>query len=166
MQQSSFRITGNRDAMTLSHSVKVTHHMSCILSYSSFWSHWSTAKQHSRSWCLTYLKIRLVQHTLQLRHLGCGPWLTSNLSWREAPGRGSEATQALVQTSQLGAHRLTQHPVATSVLENPPLPSVGQACTLHLPHTHVGTFLSSHNTFKLEYGVQTTTTWHKQMQLF
>lgn len=143
--------------MTLSHPVKVTQHVSCIPSYSS-WSHWSTAKQQSRSRCLTCLKTRLLRHTLQLRHLGSGPLVTSTPSWQEAWGGGEWSH--LGSRPDFSACGSSNHWTSclTSVLENPPLPSVGQAWTLHLPHTCTGTLLSPRNTSKLEHGMQTTTT--------
>lgn len=152
--------------MTLSLSLKVTQHIICIPSYSSFWSLWSTDKQQPRSWCLAHLKICLLQHTLQLRHLGSEPSVRSKLSKQEAPGRGSEATQALVQISQPAAHWFIEHPVAASTLQNSPLPPMGQACALHLSHTGAGTF--GHHITPSNWSTECKLfiTWHKQMQLF
>ena len=152
--------------MTLSHPVKVTQHISRVSSYSSFWSQRSTAKQQPRPRCLTYLKILLLQQTLQPRSVGPGLPVTSSLSRQEAPGRGSEAAQAPVPTPQPVAHLPTSPPVTISVLENPPLPSVGLACTLHLPCGCIGTFLSSRNTLNWSTECRLLLTWHKEMQLF
>lgn len=137
--------------MTLSPSLKVTQHIICFPSYSCFWSLWSTDKQQTRSWCLAHLKICLLQHTLQLRHLGSGKKKTLQTgSPREGEwsNLGSSpnfsACCSLIQLTS----RCCQHPSELTIAFRGPglcLSSVTHRCWY---------LWSPHNTFKLGHGVQ------------